>query len=395
MLGRIGKMVVQLVVVLLLFATALSLAACTEGGGSAEYGDYTEKELSTTHFTNIEVSYNGDDIASQLTDGWVIKLYTDMETDATGDLIGPGEAMQLLLNVKYEASQEPKLQNLVGTYKSQSNSGDFGRGTFVWGQMAYIELPNGRIERPDATFYASIAEGTTVMDADLLDDGTLHIFANEDGSYTIEGVLVGKQCRKRSFRWQGAIEPKSNVKPAVANSTLTADTQIENLTKAQLQDRGDCFYLGNESYRDFLIFLAEESISFEWGKPVGSGNVLRLELLVPWSTDVKNGVPEGEYPMLVRNEDTSFNKEDIVPYRAVSGLPNRFTAPYWSGAWFVNYVGGAWGESYARIEKGTVKVERGADGSHRFVCNLQDCSSLAYVVTADVTIESEKLVIYK
>lgn len=394
MLHKMAKISARVIGMLVIFATALLTAACTESGDGAEYGDYTEKELSTTHFTNAEVIYNGDDIDSQLSDGWVIKFYTDMEMDEMGNLVGPGEVMQLLLNVKYEESQEPKLQNLVGTYQSQSNSGDFGPGTYVWGQMAYIELPNGRVERPDATFYASIAEGSTEMDVDLLDDGKLQIVANADGSYTIEGVLVGKQCRKRSFRWQGSIEPKSSVEPTVENSTLTSDIQLANLTKAQLQDRGDCFYLGDESYRDFLIFLAEDSISFEWGKPVGSGDVLRLELLVPWNTDIADGVPAGEYQMLVRNDDTSFNKEDIVPFRAVSGLPDRFTVPYWSGTWYVNYKDGAWGNSYGRIDLGSVVVERGADGSHRFICNLQDCSSPAFAVTADVTIESEKLIIY-
>lgn len=393
MLGRVNRLFLQGISMVILSVVAMISVACTEKGG-AEYGDYTEKELETTLFTNIQVSYNGGDAISKITDGWVIKLYTDMEIDEVGNPIGPGEVMQLWLNVKYDEDQVANLKKLVGTYKSQSNSGDFGSGTFVWGQMVYLDLPNGKIALPDATFYASVAEGTTEMDVDLLDDGTLYITANEDGTYTIEGVLVGKQCRKRSFRWQGAIEPKSNVKPSVPNSTLISDVQLANFTKLQLQDRGDYFYVKDESYRDFLIFLAEEGISFEWGKPVGSGDVLRLELLVPWSTDVEDGIPAGEYKMLVRNEDTSFNREDIVPFSAIPGLPNAFTVPYWSGIWYVNYVEGAWSESYARIEKGTIRVERGTDGSHRFICNLQDCSSPAFEVKVDATIESDKLIIY-
>jgi hypothetical protein len=170
--------------------------------------------------------------------------------------------------------------------------------------------------------------------------------------------------------------------------------EIENLTKVLIQDKGDSFYLRDESYRNFLIFLAQEGISFEWGKPVGSGEVLRLELLVPWSTNVEEGVPAGTYQMMQRNADTSFDKESIVPFRAVSGLPNRFVAPYWSGSWYVSYVDGAWGDNYARIDGGTVTVERGADGSHRFICNLQDCSLPTFSVTTDTTIANDKIIIY-
>lgn len=394
MIGKIREIFTRAMAALIILAAAFSVTACVDGTGS-EYADYTEKEATVVHFTNAEVTYNGDDIDSKISDGWVIKLYTDMAIDEMGNLVGPGSVMQLLLNVRYEESQVANPKRLVGTYQSQSNSGDFGTGTFVWGQMTYINLPNETIERPDATFYASIAEGSTVMDADLLDDGKLEIVANEDGTYSIEGVLVGKKCRKRYFSWRGAIEPKSTVKPQVPNSLLTSDREFSSLTKAQLQDRGDCFYLGDETYRDFLIFLAEEGVSFEWGKPVGNGDVLRLELLVPWSADINDGVPAGTYSMLVRNADTSFNREDIVPYRVVAGLPNCFTAPYWSGAWYVNYVEGKWGESYARIDGGSVVVERGEDGSHRFICNLQDCSLPAYSLTADVTIGSDNLVVYK
>ena len=377
-----------------LFAVLLLCVAvgCSAPDNMDEGKDFVEKEVQTIRFTNAEVAYNGDDIGDATSDGWVVKLYTDMEMDAMGNFVGPGEVMQLLLNVPYESEQTPKIDNLVGEYRSQSNSGDFSPNTFVFGYMSSIELPDGRHERPDATFYASLAEGSTEMDIDLIDDGRVAIVENSDGTLTIKGTLVGKQCRKRNFEWSGKVEPKSYAEPIVPNSLLTTDLQLTHLTKASIQDRGDCFYLGNESYRDFLIFLVEDTISFEWGKPVGSGDVLRLELLVPWDTDVADGVPAGTYPMLTRNADTSFDKSEIIPYHAVSGLPNRFTVPYWSGTWYVNYVDSAWGNSYARIDSGTVTVERGDDGSHRFVCNLKDCSSPSFSVEADVTISNENII---
>ncbi len=372
------------------------VAGCTAPDNSGDNNEFVEKEVTTTFFTNAEIIYNGDDVGEATSDGWVVKFYTDMDMDAMGNLVGPGEVMQLLLNVPYESEQTPKFDNLVGEYRSQSNSGDFSPNTFVFGYMSSIELPDGRHERPDATFYASLAEGSTEMDVDLIDDGRVVIVENADGSLTIKGTLVGKQCRKRNFSWSGVIEVKSEVKQEVPNSTIKSDIQIENLTQALMQDKGDNFYLRDESYRDILIFLAEESISFEWGKPVGTGEVLRLELLVPWSTNIEagDGIPAGTYQMMQRNADTSFDKANIVPFRAVSGLPNRFVAPYWAGSWYVGYVDGAWGENYARIDGGTITVERGEDGSHRFICNLQDCSSPAFLVTTDTTITNDKIIIY-
>ena len=373
----------------------LSMVACVDAKREGDGGDgaFIEKEATTITLTEAEVYYNGDDIGDATSDGWIVKLYTDMEMDQMGNFIGPGSVIQLLLNVEYESEQRPNLAKLVGEYSAQSNSGDFSSNTFVYGYMDYIDLPDGRHERPDATFYASLAEGSTTMDIDLIDDGKVVIVENADGTLTIKGTLVGKQCRKRNFEWTGNVEPKSQVVERVPNSLLTSDLQLTNLTKAHIQDKGDSFYLGNESYRNLLIFLAEDSISFEWGNPKGSGNVLRLELLVPWETDLaEDGVPAGEYPMLTRNADTSFDKESITPFHSISGLPDSFTVPYWSGAWYVKYADGKWSDSYARIDGGMVVVERGEDGSHRFICDLTDCSSPSFAIKADVVITNENII---
>ena len=352
---------------------------------------YQEKETENIEFTNAQFIYTGNYAGDELSDSWTIKFYTDMEIDEVGNPIGPGDIMQLALNVQYAEDQESSLQNLAGDYFSQNNTGDFSANTFVFGYLDILDLPNGRVEIPDGTFYAAIADGSTDMDIDLLDDGKLSIVLNDDGTVTIKGTLVGKQCRKRNFVWSGTPEIESYVKEEVPNTLLQGDIVLDSFVKAHITDRGDCFYLGNDSYRDFLIFLADETIDFEWGKPIGSGSVLRLDLLVPGDANIYDGIPAGRYPMLVRNVDTSLDKDDIVPYRAVSGLPNRFTAPYWSGCWYVEYVDGAWGNSYARIDGGEVIVERGEDGSHRFICNLEDCSDPRFKVTTDVIIERENI----
>ena len=380
---------------LCLALTAMFFVACSDkGGGVVANDDFVEKESTEVRFTNADVYYLGDTSQEKSFDIWQIKFYTDMEIDELGNPIGPGSVMQLILNAPYEAAQTPNIQQLEGVYCAQSNTGDYSNFTFIYGYLDILELPDGRHEIPDGTFYASIPAGSKQMDIDLLDDGKFEIVNNADGTTTIKGILVGKQCRKRNFVWSGVIEPKSEVKQEVANSTLTSDIRIENLTQALIQDKGDSFYLRDESYRNFLIFLAQENISFEWGKPVGSGEVLRLELLVNWETNIEDGIPAGTYQMMQRNEDTSFDKESIVPFRAVSGLPNRFVAPYWAGSWYVSYVDGAWGESYARIDGGTITVERGEDGSHRFICNLQDCSSPTCAIVTDVVISNDKIIVY-
>ena len=382
---------------LCLVLVAMAFVACTDKGTSdVGTSDFTEKEPTEVVFTNSQIYYLGDTSQEQSFDIWQIKFYTDMEIDELGNPIGPGSVMQLILNAPYEESQTPNIEQLEGVYLAQSNSGDYSNFTFIYGYLDILELPDGRHELPDGTFYASIPEGSKQMDIDLLDDGKLEIVNNADGTTTIKGSLVGKQCRKRNFVWRGVVEAKSEVKQEVPNSTIKSDIQLENLTQALMQDKGDNFCLRDESYRDILIFLAEESISFEWGKPVGTGEVLRLELLVPWSTNIEagDGIPAGTYQMMQRNADTSFDKESVVPFRAVSGLPNRFVSPYWAGSWYVDYLDGAWGENYARIDGGTITVERGEDGSHRFICNLQDCSSPAFLVTTDTTITNDKIIIY-
>lgn len=357
--------------------------------------EFVEVEPQRVVFTNASFSYMGDDVGEQTSDGWLVKFYTDMEIDDYGNPIGPGCVMQLLLNVTYNEEQTADVTYLAGVYESQNNSGDFSRNTFVSGYMDYIDLPDGRIERADGTFYADIAEGETAMDSDLLDDGIITITANTDGTFTFEGILVGKKCRKRYFEWSGNVEPTSYVEPETPNSTLTSNINLTTLSKMQLQDKGDCFYRMDESYRCLLLFIVEDGITFnQWGKPEGDGKMLRLELLVPWDSSVEDGVPAGRYPFVQRNPDTSIDKDKIVPFRAIAGLPDCFTAPYWSGSWYVEYANSLWGATFGRIDDGEVVVERGEDGSHHLSCTLYDCSSEPVTITADVRIANDNLLIY-
>ncbi len=341
----------------------------------------------TVIFTNAEFIYNGDDIGEAVSDGWFIKMYTDMDIDEAGAPIGPGCVLQVLLNARYNENQSADPSLLKGRYKEMMNSMNFAPLTFVSGYMTSIALPGGeKLELADATYYADLAEGSTDMDYDLLDEGSLTIDSNANGTFTIAGILVGKKFTKRYFTWTGTIEPRNNVPEEIPNSTLRTDLTGLSFAKGQLQDKGDYFYLKDESYRCLLLFLVDETVDISLNRPAGTGFVLRLEVLVPWDTDIKNGIPAGTYEMIPRNEDTSMDRTDIVPGGAIAGLPNVFEAWKLSGCWFYELKDGAWTDTYARINDGTIRVERGDDGSHTVAYDLLDCQKLPKKISGSTSL---------
>lgn len=352
---------------------------------------YIEPMAEEIIFTNAQISYLGDDIGDETSDGWLMKFYTDMEIDDAGNPIGPGDVVQLLLSALYNPSQVDDATMLEGVYFAQKNTGDFSPFTFAYGYMDYIELPGGRFERADGTFYASLAEGETSMDYDLVDDGAVSISRIDNENYLVEGILVGKKCYKRRFSWIGKIEPISYIEPEVPNSTLSSDITISNLKQMQIQDRGDIFFLKDESYRCLLIHLATEGVDLSQSRPAGNGEAVRVELLVPFDTSLADGIPAGTYPMLIRNENGSFNRESITPFHALSGLPDEFTVPYLSGTWYFTLTEGSWGESYARIDGGSVTIRR-EEGKHIIDADLTDSSTPAYTVEFDVAIPDNEII---
>lgn len=340
---------------------------------SEKWPEYEAPVPETIEFSNAEFIYNGDDIGEGISDGWLVRLYTDMEIDSAGNPIGPGVALQLLLNVTFDKDQSADPEFLSGVYTEMLNSGNFAAGTFVSGYIDYIDMPGGRIEIADATFYADIADGSTEMDYDLIDEGALEIKRNPDGTYSIEGVLVGKKYTKRYISWNGDIQPKSNVPEEIPNSTLDSDVASLEFSQGHVLDKGDCFYLKDDSYRCFLVFLTDKTIDMSTGRPAGNGRFLRLEFLVPWSTKTEDGIPAGTYSIAERNPDTSMDRDKIVPGIAIAGLPDCFSYPYISGSWYVEMQDGIWSDKYARVSGGSINVVRGADGGHDMTFNLTDC----------------------
>lgn len=346
---------------------------------------YIEKEAREIEFTNAEIAYIGDDMGDEISDRWMLTLHSAMELDSEGNPIGPGSRVQILLNAPYNAKQEPNTSLLGGIYAAQNSSGNFSPGTFVNGYTHSVELPGKRVEVVEATFWAEVAGGTSEMDIDLVDDGVVQIGGSGD-HFTIEGILVGHKCLKHNFFWSGKLEPTLYEESSVPNSTLANNLELTTLSKALIEDRGDYFGLKDRSYRSLLIFLTEEGVNIELGKPQGTGELLRIELLVPWEWDItQGGIPQGIYPMLTRNADTSIDRDAITPYHAIPGLPNRFSHPYWAGCWYVEMASGEWSERYARIDGGEVVVEHTASGT-KIHCTLKDSSAAAHTITATVEV---------
>ena len=117
-------------------------------------------------------------------------------------------------------------------------------------------------------------------------------------------------------------------------------------------------------------------LSTQW--PGGDGELLRIELFVPWDTDPADGIPAGIYTV---PDDVppsgGVYREDIVPYRIVPGYPDKFTSS--SGTWYQYMEAGQW-VRYARITGGTLKVER-PDGRYRITAEFTDCAAPAHRIT--------------
>ena len=348
---------------------------------------FVEAVPDTVTFTNADFIYYGDITGESSSDDWVVKLYTDMEIDDFGNPIGPGAVTQLQLNAKFDENQGADPSKLKGVYREMMNSGNFAPGTFVSGYMVRLDLPGQTIEMGDGTFYADLSEGSTVMDYDLIDEGAVSIQPGDDGTYIIEGVLVGKKYTKRYFRWTGNIDPRNYVPEETPNSTLKQDMTGLTFDQGQLQDKGDYFYRMDESYRCLLIYLGDESVDMSASRPAGDGAVLRLEVLVPWDVDItKEGIPSGTYKMTDRNLDTSIDKDNIVPGVAIPGLPNVFAAWKVAGAWYYELEGGEWSQTYARIDEGEIVIDNHGDGSYTISYDLLDCQTVPKKIQGTTTL---------
>lgn len=372
-------------------AAVLSFAACSTNEIAVSGGDYVEPIGENIVFTNAELIYNGDDGYTEISDAWTLKFYTDMPINEEGNPVGAGQLMQISVNTELNEKQTPDPALLTGSYREQSSTGDFSVGTFNAGYIMSFDLPNGTMEVPDGSFFGDIPEGTAEYTPDLLREGSLKIEYKSDGTFAVSGILVGTEFTKRRFSYNGAIKTIDRSEVQIPNSTLTEDiVDLSMLTQTRLRDRGDSFMLGTESYRLFEIFLAEPTVDLTGIYPAGSGQALRLELYVNWDAVAAEGIPAGEY-IAAKRISGGISKDDIVPFRVVAGAPDNFSSP--SGSWYQTLADGLWGDKYARIADGTVKVER-PGGGHKLTFDLLDCNVPAHRIRGTWE-SSEPIAVFK
>ncbi|MBP3482731.1 MAG: hypothetical protein J6K28_04985 [Alistipes sp.] len=356
-------------------SAAILFVSCSTNEITVSGGNYEEPVAQPTVFTNAELVYRGDDGYTETSDLWMMKLYTDMDIDDTGNPIGAGQLMQISLNTELNRDGQPDMSLLAGRYHEPTSTSDFSAGTFNPGSVLSIDIPDGTIEMPDHSYFGDIPAGTTAFEAILLREGVVRI-EYADGILDISGTLVGTDYKKRIFSYKGTAKIIDQSEVKVPNSTLTEDiTDFSTLTQTRLRDKGDNFVLGDRSYRMFELMLAEPTVDLAQAYPAGDGRILRLEFFVGWDDDPNDGIPAGDYTVAKTSESGGIYKEDIVPFRIVAGMPDRFNPV--SGSWYQTFVGGQWGEKYARIADGSIKVER-PDGGHRLTIDLLDCNEPAH-----------------
>lgn len=366
----------KLLLPLLFIGTAL--AACDEVSDSSDDSGFRESVPEKTEYTAATLTYRGDDMYSEISDSWILLLHTGMETDQKGNPVGPGKILQISLNVPFNREQTPDMEDIVRyPYREPVSTGDFSAGTFNPGYLTEIDLPTGRVELPDGSFYGDIPAGTTDFEADLLREGVCVIRREADGRYTVEGILVGTAYTKRYFSYTGPLEPTSRVEPGTPNTTLAEDIALDGLSRTRLIDKGDNFALGDGSYRNFLLYLADEAIDLSGTVPKGSGDLLRIEFFVTGAATLAEGIPAGTYTVSPGNADGSIDRDQIVPFRIRPGVPDQFTEP--GGSWYQRLENDTWSERYARLAGGEVRVER-PGGGYRITIELKDCADPAHTV---------------
>lgn len=322
-----------------------------------------------------------------MSDHYLLTLYTDMSVDDAGNLVGPGEIVSISLNAALLAEgAEPMLP--AGRYEEPYNSNSFLPETFNEGYLTSIDLPDGRVERPTNSFYGKLAEGETTFDPDLLREGYCDVQLNDDGTYAIKGILVGTKFLKRYVFYTGeltVIDRSVGGDPKIPNTTLGGDFALPAFAQAYLRDDRDTFWLQDESYRQFTLVLTESAAA--GAQPSEEGAALRVVFFVEWTDDANDGIPEGLYRVTELTETGGIDRENIRPGNIRPGTPDTFTSP--TGSWYRKTENGQLTE-YARIDGGTMKVERGADGSHTLTIDFTDCDGHrvrgSYAQTQPITI---------
>ena len=357
--------------IVLVFGALLSLVACNKAQSEIQPGPQEQETLSCP-YTNVTLTYLGDDIGEQTSDAYLIKLWSDMQSDEFGNLQGPGELVQLLLNAYYNPAQELNYSFLKGKYSPMSNSGSFTPYSFVPGYQTSIPAPGGRLTVYDGSYYGSLEKNSSEIEYDLLDEGDFEIVKGDNDTLIIRGYLAGNKFKKRYIDWRGVPELKDEAPEEIPSSTLSRDFENVSFAKAQLKDEGDIMDPYNPSVKYLRLFLADESLDLTSSKPKGDGALLRMHILVDLDWNIENGIPDGEYPMIPCNESGAYAREDLRPGFILSGNPGYFNEPYISGAWYIEWQNSLWTRNYACFTSGSLKVVNSQEGCE-ISYELYDC----------------------
>lgn len=329
-------------------------------------------------FTHADLSYYGDEGYTEASTHYLLSLYTDMEIDEGGNPIGPGFVMRLSFNADFpEQGAAPALP--AGTYAQPADANSYLPFTFNEGYIETIDLPDGPVDLPQLSFFGEVEAGGTAYEPDLLREGYCKVEVDKEGRYTLSGILVGTMFMKRYFSYAGeltAVDRSGGGEP-VSSSTLTADLDLTTLKQGRVEDRGDRYYLGDESYRAVTLLLAEQSVDLSEAWPAGVGRLLQVEFFVAWDTDLKEGIPAGSYRMAVRTDTGGFDRADFVPGNIVPGLPGKFTQP--EGCWYRMLAESGMPE-YACLTGGTMTVTGSGLGSQTLEIDFTDLSETPHHV---------------
>ena len=154
-------------------------------------------------FTDGEAIWYGDDGNTEVSDMWNIRLYTDMDRDEAGNPVGPGQMIQISCNKDQDT--KANADNLRGVYVTPSDEYDYSPGTFNPGYLVEIEIPGGYISAPAMSYFGELEEGSTEPAPEFLEEGSVSVEINADGTFTIEGSMTTESAISKDFTYTGEL----------------------------------------------------------------------------------------------------------------------------------------------------------------------------------------------
>ena len=154
-------------------------------------------------FTDGEAIWYGDDGNTEVSDMWNIRLYTEMDRDEAGNPVGPGQMIQISCNTDQDT--KANADNLRGVYVTPSDEYDYSPGTFNPGYLVEIEIPGGYISAPAMSYFGELAEGSAEPAPEFLEEGSVSVEINADGTFTIEGSMMTESAISKDFTYTGEL----------------------------------------------------------------------------------------------------------------------------------------------------------------------------------------------